>query len=131
MMKKIALTAALAAFLMATPAMANTHDKDGKRGHPLMMMDTNKDGAISRAEFDAHSNDKFAKMDKNKDGTISKDEIDAMKAEWKEKKAEWKAKHKDGKVSKDGKYVGEAADGSMLDTPAGGTSVEKSQIRME
>jgi uncharacterized low-complexity protein len=44
-------------------------------------MDTNKDGKISKAEFDTHKNAMFQQMDTNGDGSISKEEMQAaMKA---------------------------------------------------
>ncbi len=46
---------------------------EGKCG--MDMMDSNKDGNVSRAEFTAHHEQAFAKMDKNGDGTISASEM--------------------------------------------------------
>jgi len=44
-------------------------------------MDTNKDGKITKEEFDTHKNAMFQKMDANGDGSISKEEMQAaMKA---------------------------------------------------
>ncbi|WP_173655786.1 EF-hand domain-containing protein [Sphingomonas turrisvirgatae] len=42
----------------------------GGRGGMMRMADTNGDGAISRAEFDAASAKRFAKLDTNKDGKL-------------------------------------------------------------
>lgn len=67
-MKKIILATALAS-LFAAPAFAN-HDWFGKA-------DTNGDGAISKAEFNAAKDAKFAKKDANGDGKITKDEAKA------------------------------------------------------
>ena len=43
---------------------------DGKGGM-MMMADANKDGAITKAEHNAHANSMFTGMDTNKDGKIS------------------------------------------------------------
>ncbi|CAM3977674.1 EF-hand domain-containing protein [Novosphingobium lubricantis] len=47
-------------------------------GHMLAMADTNKDGAVSRAEFDAMAKAHFDKADANKDGTVTPEERRAM-----------------------------------------------------
>ena len=49
---------------------------EGKCGM-MMMADTNKDGAISKAEHTAHANAMFTGMDTNKDGKISGVEMKA------------------------------------------------------
>jgi hypothetical protein len=54
----------------------------GGPGGPAMAMkkaDTNGDGAISRAEFDAQSAERFAKLDTNKDGKIDAAEMQAQR----------------------------------------------------
>lgn len=51
-------------------------------GGPAMAMkkaDTNGDGAISRAEFDAQSAERFAKLDTNRDGKIDAAEMQAQR----------------------------------------------------
>ena len=64
----------------------------GKRGHGGMgmmmgkMADTNKDGAVSRAEFLAAHDAHFAKVDANKDGSITPDERKAAMAQMREHK---------------------------------------------
>lgn len=66
----------------------------GKRGGMMMMAkmaDTNNDGAVSKAEFDAAGEKHFAMMDADNDGQITQAERQAahakMKAQWKAKKA--------------------------------------------
>lgn len=67
----------------------------GRGGHGLMAMgkmaDTNNDGAVSRAEFDAGVAKHFAMVDANNDGTITKDERQAarqkMRAMWQAQRA--------------------------------------------
>lgn len=54
----------------------------GGPGGPAMAMkkaDTNGDGAISKAEFDAMSAQRFAKLDTNKDGKIDATEMQAQR----------------------------------------------------
>lgn len=54
----------------------------GGPGNPAMAMkkaDTNGDGAISKAEFDAQSAERFAKLDTNKDGKIDAAEMQAQR----------------------------------------------------
>lgn len=70
----------------------------GKRGHRGGMMamakmaDTNNDGALSKAEFEAAHAKRFAMMDGNSDGQVTKEERKAareqMKAQWKQNRAE-------------------------------------------
>lgn len=48
-------------------------------GAGMMMADTNKDGAISKAEFDAMSAQRFAKLDTNSDGKIDATEMQAQR----------------------------------------------------
>lgn len=81
-MKKVAITAvALTTALFAGTAFANKDWED-----KFDKIDTNKDGVISKQEFDAHNNEWFTKMDTNKDGSISKDEKKAAKEAKKEKR---------------------------------------------
>jgi hypothetical protein len=47
------------------------------KGGPVGMMDTDKDGSISRAEWDAFHAEMFQKIDTNGDGLLSADEFKA------------------------------------------------------
>ncbi len=85
-MKKLLMFSA-AALALTAPAMA----EDGKEGKPhhqsfTERYDTDKDGVVSKAEFLAMHEARFAEFDTNGDGTISKEESDAKRAEWKEKR---------------------------------------------
>jgi hypothetical protein len=51
----------------------------GGRGGGMMLADINKDGAISKAEFDAMSAQRFARLDTNKDGKIDATEMQAQR----------------------------------------------------
>ena len=48
----------------------------------MKAVDTNGDGNISREEFMASCEKRFAKMDSNGDGQITPDEHQQMKAKW-------------------------------------------------
>lgn len=65
--------------------------RGGMRGEGLMRLDTNKDGAVTLAEFEAGAIERFNRQDTNKDGRITQDERDAareaMKQRWQERKA--------------------------------------------
>ncbi len=85
---KIVFAAALAV-LAATPLMAQTpasvtpEDRAARQAERFKAADTNRDGAISRAEWDAYrrANDAFSRADANKDGKLSQAEMQAMHAE--------------------------------------------------
>lgn len=54
-------------------------------GAGMMMADTNKDGAISKAEFDAMSAQRFARLDTNSDGKIDAAEMQAQREKARDK----------------------------------------------
>jgi len=76
-------------------------DRMGKRGHRgggmamMKMADTNKDGAISKAEFQTAALKRFDVADANKDGTVTAAERkaarDAMKAKWQQMRGQKQA----------------------------------------
>lgn len=55
--------------------------------------DSNSDGVISKAEFTAHAEKKFAKMDTDGNGKLTKEEVKSYRAAKKEK---YKAAKKEG-----------------------------------
>ncbi|RME64706.1 MAG: calcium-binding protein, partial [Alphaproteobacteria bacterium] len=59
---------------------AESHDSHGP-GKGFAMMDSDKDGAISAAEFAAHRDKRFARLDKDGDGKITAEERAAARAE--------------------------------------------------
>ncbi len=67
---KHALTLAAVAALSATAAIAAPHGGSAF----IHDYDTNKDGTVSRAEFDAERALRFKATDANKDGTVSEEE---------------------------------------------------------
>jgi hypothetical protein len=74
-MKKFLVAAAFGATLLAAPAFAqDTPPPPGAGMAMLDKLDTNKDGAISKDEFNADVATRFAKLDTNSDGKISADE---------------------------------------------------------
>ncbi|GAA0330069.1 EF-hand domain-containing protein [Sphingomonas oligophenolica] len=84
-MKKLFFAAALAGTMLGGAAMAGqsapADQAPGHGGHGRGMMmraDTNGDGMISRAEFMAQADARFARMDKNGDGVITADEMGRM-----------------------------------------------------
>ncbi len=92
-MKKVLLLGAAVLTMNAIPALA---EEGGKKHHGGMKMekmfseqDTDGNGTVSKAEFDAHATKRFESMDANKDGGLTQEEI---KAHFEAKRAEWKAK---------------------------------------
>ncbi len=53
----------------------------------LQKVDTDGDGAISKAEFLAEAEAKFDRMDANGDGKITPEERDAMREKWRRRRA--------------------------------------------
>ncbi|MDH4199843.1 MAG: hypothetical protein OEV66_05605 [Spirochaetia bacterium] len=63
----------LASFALYANSDKKSHGHEGKPGDRMMeMLDTNKDGKISKEEWSAH----FDAIDMNKDGFLSKEELD-------------------------------------------------------
>lgn len=84
-MRKVLVFTVLAAALASVPAQAEgLRDRLAQRGgggghgehagEMMKAMDTNGDGAISKAEFVAGAEQRFAKMDKNGDGVLTKED---------------------------------------------------------
>jgi Ca2+-binding EF-hand superfamily protein len=74
------------------PAMPG-HDKAARQQQMhqrLKEIDTDGDGNISKAEFQAHGDKKFAKMDINGDGLISPDERKQMHQQMQQQRQERK-----------------------------------------
>ncbi|NBX65504.1 MAG: hypothetical protein EBQ96_00700 [Proteobacteria bacterium] len=92
-MRKLFL-AALAVVLMSGPAMAEDGQKEGPEGHKMMKndADTDGDGFLSKAEFLAIQEKRFAEMDGDSDGKVSKDE---MKDHFKKMKDKYQEKRKE------------------------------------
>ena len=89
-MKKLLTIGILSLGLISAPSLAQAEHggEHGKKGGFFEKMDTDGDGAISRAEHDAQSAERFKKMDRNGDGKVTKEEMEANKAEWKKMREE-------------------------------------------
>ena len=61
-------------FSLVNCAHHRKHPMMGDKGMHFEMMDTDKDGKVTRDEFDKAHGSMFAKMDANKDGVITEDE---------------------------------------------------------
>lgn len=72
----------------------------GGRGGMMAMADTNKDGAISKAELTAGLEARFAKMDVDKDGKLTQADRDAMRAQRLDMRFAALDTDKNGQVSK-------------------------------
>ena len=92
-MKQRTLSLVLLSALIGTAGIA--HAEGGKPRGPhgdkmFEKIDTNGDGAISKAESQAFHEARFNEMDANSDGKVTKDEakahFEAKRAEWKEKR---------------------------------------------
>ena len=86
-MKKLILAAvAVSALSIASgAAMAEHHEGGYGKGKMMEKVDTNGDGMISKAEFMAKHEEKFAKMDKDGDGNLSAEEMKQARGEMKDK----------------------------------------------
>lgn len=92
MITVIALTLGLSQVAYADHHEGDHKSADGKhcnhKKHGMQDSDTNKDGAISREEFNkahmAQADEMFAKMDANKDGKIDQAEREAIKMNMKD-----------------------------------------------
>jgi len=121
MANKVLMTALVAGMALTTGALAGigsafagAHDGKGDRHggrHDRMLekFDTDKDGAVSKAEFEARRAANFTAADTNRDGGVSLAELNAFHEKKEaERKAERETRmyarldaNKDGKVTKD------------------------------
>lgn len=99
-MKRLSLLL-LAALFVPAVAMAEheaghgTLAKDAVKAKAKAEIDTNGDGLVSKAEFMAHQEKRFAAMDADGDGSVSDAEHKASMEKWKSKRDEWRAKLKE------------------------------------
>lgn len=92
-MRKILMFSVLAVLFIggATFAVADCGECDKKRDCPIKSAkmfdkkDANSDGVISKAEFVAYSEGKFAKIDADGNGSLTKEEVKNYRAAKKEK----------------------------------------------
>jgi hypothetical protein len=75
-MKKLLLAAALAGTSIAGCAYAQTAPEAPRpAGRGMARADGDGDGRVSKAEYIARADERFAKMDKNSDGKLSDEEL--------------------------------------------------------
>jgi len=104
-LSKFIFCIAIALAFVSSPAIAEKDgDKEYGKHHGKMMgeMDTNDDGAVSKDEFLAHAEKKFAHKDKDGNGKIEKHEMKEAHQERKEKIKDHMKKRKEMRMHKDG-----------------------------
>jgi hypothetical protein len=69
---------ALAEPMLPPPGMMGPGPGHGLR-HFLHDFDFDRDGKVTRAEFDRGSAERFKRIDKNNDGVITREELEAMR----------------------------------------------------
>lgn len=84
-MKKLLAITAVALTFGAAPALADNHSDDGKKGGMFEQHDTNGDGVVSKSEFLAKAEERFAKMDLDGNGEVSKEEAKNARKAMREK----------------------------------------------
>lgn len=79
MKKFITLSAAVAALAIAAPLAAAPSSEGSVQLSPAQMqrLDTDKNGVVSRSEYQAFMEASFAKLDANGDGFLTKSELPA------------------------------------------------------
>ncbi len=98
-MKKILTVMSIAACMLAVPAARaeepapesapkGEHHQPPHKGGMLEEDDANSDKMISKEEFLAVHEKRFAEIDSNSDGQISPEELEARRQEWQEKMKE-------------------------------------------
>lgn len=93
-LRKIFLAALALVVMAGAPAMAEDGPKGEHEGHKMMKndADTDGDGFLSKAEFMAVQEKRFAEMDGDSDGKVSKEE---MKGHFKKMKDVYQEKRKE------------------------------------
>lgn len=93
-MKKLSIAllgAMLASFALQAEKPAGKLPRKGPGSMPgrmLEMMDANKDGKVSKEEWQTHHEQRFAEMDADKDGSITPAEVKEHHSKMREKRAE-------------------------------------------
>jgi hypothetical protein len=102
---KIMMLSILSSLLTVGMLSANHHKGPMMGGKMLEKMDTDKDGKISKQEWQLHHEAMFSKMDADQDGFLTKDEMKAhhkqmMKKHGKGEDSEQGEHHPKGKKTK-------------------------------
>ncbi|MFI5032733.1 MAG: EF-hand domain-containing protein, partial [Reyranellales bacterium] len=71
----LAAAPALAAPALAAPGPATETPRPAREASGIMRYDTNKDGFVDRAEWDAGQGARFKELDTNHDGKLTKEEL--------------------------------------------------------
>ncbi|MBI5006958.1 MAG: EF-hand domain-containing protein [Nitrosomonadales bacterium] len=78
-MKTLSTLIVAGCMVCAAPLAQACGMKGGPQGGWMLeQMDQNKDGAVSKKEFDTFHRDRFKELDANKDGKVTQDEMDAQ-----------------------------------------------------
>jgi Ca2+-binding EF-hand superfamily protein len=103
-MKTISTLMMAAGLLCAAPLVQACDPQGGPQGGWMWQeMDTNKDGAVSKKEFDAFHSARFKELDANKDGKVTQEEMDAVHKKMAEKcKPRYEDRFKEVDVNGDG-----------------------------
>lgn len=82
-MRKILFAAAGLAAIAGVSGLAMAQEGQGapRAGYHLFQSDANSDGVLTRAEFDAAQEARFARMDANGDGQLTREEMRAGRGE--------------------------------------------------
>lgn len=92
-MKKLTIAALVTVVIAGATYTAMAQHHRGGPGQMLEQVDANADGAVTKAEIDAHRASKFASADTNGDNLVSAAEFEAFSiAERERKQAERRAK---------------------------------------
>lgn len=79
-MKKL-FVLSLSALALSAPA-ALAEDGHAHKSRMIEKLDTDKDGVVSKEEFDKANNERFVKIDADSDGKITQDEAQKAKDAW-------------------------------------------------
>ncbi|MGD9967430.1 MAG: hypothetical protein AB7T59_12970 [Hyphomonadaceae bacterium] len=82
-MRKILLAAGVAILAAGGAGMALAQDGEGEGGphHGIFRSDSNGDGVLTRAEFDAGRDGMFARLDADNNGQLTREEMRAQRGE--------------------------------------------------
>jgi hypothetical protein len=87
----------LAGISLLLPAMVLAQPQPGGQPHSMtdafMMLDSDKDGKVSRTEFLAPYEKRFARMDSNGDGAVDRAEIGALEKTMRERMEKLRQQH--------------------------------------
>jgi Ca2+-binding EF-hand superfamily protein len=114
-MNKISTTIVAVGLLCAAPLALACGMKGGPQGGWMWQeLDANKDGAVSKKEYDAFHADHFKQLDANKDGKVTQEEMDAMHKKMMDKcKPRYEDRFKEVDVNGDGMLSKEEAEIGM------------------